>query len=131
MLNLFTVLAAATTDATANPLSSMTMLIPTILVIVAFWFILIRPQRKKEKQDAEMRKNVQIGDQIVSAGGIVGIIVKLEENTVVIETGNDRSKLRLRRWAISENLSIKEEAAAKAVSKKEGKSKEEEVGIEK
>ncbi|MBQ8623481.1 MAG: preprotein translocase subunit YajC [Oscillospiraceae bacterium] len=109
----------------------MTMLIPTILVIVAFWFILIRPQRKKEKQDAEMRKNVQIGDQIVSAGGIVGIIVKLEENTVVIETGNDRSKLRLRRWAISENLSIKEEAAAKAVSKKEGKSKEEEVGIEK
>ncbi len=128
MLNLFT-FAAATTDVAANPLSSMTMLIPTILVIVAFWFILIRPQRKKEKADAEMRKNVQIGDEIVSAGGIVGFIVKLEENTVVIETGRDRSMIRLRRWAISENLSAKEENDAKLAAKKDAKSKE--AGFEK
>ncbi len=127
MLNLFTIAAAV--DPAANPLSSMTMLIPTILVIVAFWFILIRPQRKKEKADAEMRKNVQIGDEIVSAGGIVGFIVKLEENTVVIETGRDRSMIRLRRWAISENLSAKEENDAKLAAKKEAKSKD--TGIEK
>ena len=126
MLNLFTI--AATADATNNSLSSFTMLIPTIIIIVAFWFILIRPQRKKEKADAEMRKNVQIGDMIVSAGGIVGIVIKLEEQSVVIETSSDRSSLRLRRWAISENLTVKEENDAKAAAMKEAKNK---AGIEK
>ncbi len=129
MLNLFT-FAAATTDTAVSPVSSFTMLIPTILIIVAFWFILIRPQRKKEKADAEMRKNVQIGDMIVSAGGIVGIVIKLEEQSVVIETSSDRSSLRLRRWAISENLTVKEENDAKAAALKEAKNKEK-AGIEK
>ncbi len=131
MLNLFTVLAeVAATDPAANPLSSFSMLIPLILMLVAFWFLLVRPQRKKEKQDAEMRKNVQIGDMIVTAGGIVGIVVKLEEDCVVVETTSDKTKMRFRRWAISENLSAKEENAAKAAAKK-NPNKEEEIGIEK
>lgn len=131
MLNLFTVLAeVAANDPAASPLSSFSMLIPLILMLVAFWFLLVRPQRKKEKQDAEMRKNVQIGDMIVTAGGIVGIVVKLEEDCVVVETTSDRTKMRFRRWAISENLSAKEENAAKAAAKK-NPNKEEEVGIEK
>ncbi len=132
MLNWFTVLAAATSDATANPLSGMTMLIPTILIFVVMWFLLIAPQRKKEKKDAEMRKNVQVGDTIVSAGGIVGFIVKIEADTVVIETAGDKSKIRIRRWAISENLTAKEESEkTSAPAPKKLKSKEEEVGVEK
>lgn len=136
MLNWFTVLAdaAATTDtaAGASALSGMTMLIPTILIFVVMWFVLIAPQRKKEKKDAEMRKNVQVGDTIVSAGGIVGFVVKLENDTVVIETAGDKSKIRIRRWAISENLTAKEESEkTSAPAPKKGKSKEEEVGVEK
>lgn len=130
MLNFITFMADVAADTAANPLSSASMLIPLILMFVAFWFLLVRPQRKKEKQDAEMRKNVQIGDRIVTAGGIVGIVVKLEEDCVVVETTSDKVRIRFRRWAISENLSAKEENAAKAASKKE-KTKEQETGIEK
>ena len=111
-----------------------------LLMLVAFYFILIRPQRKKEKKDAEMRKNVQVGDEIVTAGGIVGIVCKLEEETLVIETGGDRSKLRIKRWAVSQNIDAEKESAAAAAAAKSAKaekaskpkkSDEKAVGIEK
>lgn len=105
-----------------------------VLLLLAFYFILIRPQRKKEKKDAEMRKNIQIGDEIVSAGGIVGIVCKLEEKTLVIETGGDRSKIRLMRWAVSQNLDAEKEAAATSAAKaaeKKDKKKSAEPEIEK
>ncbi len=111
-----------------------------LLMLVAFYFILIRPQRKKEKKDAEMRKNIQVGDEIVTAGGIVGIVCKLEEETLVIETGGDRSKLRIKRWAVSQNIDAEKESAAAAAAAKSAKaekasktkkSDEKAVGIEK
>ena len=128
-MTLITLLTAANPADVAGQ-SSMFSLIMMIVILIAFYFILIRPQRKKEKKDAEMRKNVQIGDEIVTAGGIVGIIVKVEENTIVIETGVDRSKLRIQKWAISQNLSAVEEAKV-APAPKKAKSDEEEAGIEK
>lgn len=128
-MTLITLLTASNPADVAGQ-SSMFSLIMMIVILIAFYFILIRPQRKKEKKDAEMRKNVQIGDEIVTAGGIVGIIVKVEENTIVIETGVDRSKIRIQKWAISQNLSAVEEAKA-APAPKKSKSNEEEAGIEK
>ncbi|MCD7771699.1 MAG: preprotein translocase subunit YajC [Oscillospiraceae bacterium] len=104
----------STTTSTAYGWSS---IIWMVLILVVFYFILIRPQRKKDKQDAEMRKNLQLGDEVVTAGGIVGIICKIEEETVVIETGGDRSRLRVRRWAISQNLDAEKEAAAQKNAK--------------
>ena len=71
------------------------------LIIVVFWFFIIRPQRKKDKETAKMRSELQIGDEIVTIGGIIGIIVSMKEDSLVIETGSDRSKVRLARWAIS------------------------------
>ena len=74
-----------------------------------------------------MRKNVQVGDEIETIGGIVGIITKVEDQTVVIETSSDRCKMRIKKWAISQNVSATEEAkkaeAAKAAEKAEKKSK--------
>ncbi len=96
-----------------------------IIMLVAMYFLIIRPQKKKEKKDAEMRKNIQIGDEIVTAGGIVGIVTKLEEETLVIETGGDRSKLRIRRWAVSQNLDAEKEAAATKTATIEEKKPEE------
>ncbi len=127
-MTLLTLLTAATTDVASQ--SSILSLVMMIVLLIAFYFILIRPQRKKEKKDAEMRKNVQIGDEIVTAGGIVGIIVRVEESTVLLETGGDRSKLRIQKWAISQNLSAVEESKA-APAPKKAKSNEEEAGIEK
>ena len=71
------------------------------LIIVVFWFFIIRPQRKKDKETAKVRSELQVGDEIVTIGGIIGIIVSMKEDSLVIETGSDRSKVRLARWAIS------------------------------
>ena len=71
------------------------------LIIVVFWFFIIRPQRKKDKETAKMRSELQVGDEIVTIGGIIGIIVSMKEDSLVIETGSDRSKVRLAGWAIS------------------------------
>ena len=71
------------------------------LIIVVFWFFIIRPQRKKDKETAKMRSELQVGDEIVTIGGIIGIIVSMKEDSLVIETGSDRSKVRLARRAIS------------------------------
>jgi preprotein translocase subunit YajC len=76
------------------------------LMIVVFYFMLIRPQKKKEKAAKALRDNLQIGDEVTTIGGITGIITKLTEDTAVIETGGDRSKIRVKKWAISENLTI-------------------------
>ena len=71
------------------------------LIIVVFWFFIIRPQRKKDKETAKMRSELQVGDEIVTIGGIIGSSVSMKEDSLVIETGSDRSKVRQARWAIS------------------------------
>lgn len=88
------------------------MLIMFAIVIVFFYFLMIRPQKKKDKEQKEMRDSIQIGDEIMTIGGIVGIVVKKTEDTVVIETGGDKSKLRIKLWAIQENITVSEKAAA-------------------
>ena len=120
MVSFITVLTSNTATASSASLG-WTSIIWLVLLLVAFYFILIRPQRKKEKKDAEMRKNIQIGDEIVTAGGIVGIVCKLEEETLVIETGSDKSKLRIRRWAVPQNLDAEKEASAAAAAAKEAR----------
>lgn len=92
--------------------SMYSMLIMFVIIIVFFYFLMIRPQKKKDKEQKEMRENIQIGDEIMTIGGIVGIVVKKTEDTVVIETGGDKSKLRIKMWAIQENITVSEKAAA-------------------
>ena len=83
--------------------SMLIMLLVYGAIIAAMYFIFFRPQNKKKKKEAEMRKNAQVGDEITTIGGICGriIAVKDETDSVIIETGSDRSKVRLARWAIS------------------------------
>ena len=96
-----------------------TMIISMVLIIVVFYFILIRPQKKKDKEAKAMRENIQIGDEIMTIGGIVGLVVRKSEDTVVIETG-DKSKLRIKNWAVQENITLTEKAnAAKAAKANE------------
>lgn len=96
-----------------TPLTSSAELVasflPLVLVIIIFYFFLIRPQKKKDKQDSEMRKNLQVGDEVVTVGGVVGIVFQVKEDTVVVETGGDRSKIRVKKWAIAQNLTVHEE----------------------
>ena len=83
---------------------------PILIIVVVFYFMLIRPQQKKDKEDRAMRENLEIGDEIVTMGGIVGLVVSIKEDTVVIETGSDRSKIRIIKSAVSQNLTAKEKA---------------------
>ncbi len=108
--NFVSVLAAAAgtmTEAEAQAAAT-SQLVSSVIMMVAvlglFYFMAVRPQKKKEKEQKEMRETLQIGDEVTTIGGIVGIVVRKGEDTVVIETGGDRSKIRVKTWAISENL---------------------------
>ncbi len=92
--------------------SLLVMLLPYALIILALYFIMIRPQSKKRKKEEAMRKGAQIGDEITTIGGIVGRIVSIKEEneTLVIETGTDRSKVRIKRWAIGSVDTIHDDA---------------------
>lgn len=74
--------------------------IPLILLVVLFYFMLIRPQRKKEKEDKKMRESLKIGDTICTIGGIIGKVTSMTEDTVTIETSSARSKIKFYKWAI-------------------------------
>ena len=89
-------------------MATLMSLLPLILMIVIFYFFMIRPQKKKDKEIQEMRSNLQIGDEVITTGGIIGIVASLKEDTVVIETGSDRSKVRIARWAVAQNNTVHE-----------------------
>lgn len=101
----------AATDATAQQAaggSLVTFVLPLILMFVLLYFMAIRPQKKKEQEAKAMQDGIQIGDEIVTAGGIVGMVVRIGDDNVVIETGGERNKLRIKKWAIAENTSANE-----------------------
>ena len=87
---------AATTGALVSSI------VPFALVIALMYFMIIRPQKKKDKKMEELRSSIEIGDTVTTIGGIVGLVVAIKEDTIVLETGTDRSKIRFKRWAISE-----------------------------
>ena len=72
-----------------------------VAVFVVFYFFGIRPQKKQEKQQAEMRNNLQVGDEITTIGGIIGKVVSIKDETCVIETSRERTKIRILKSAIS------------------------------
>ena len=80
--------------------SSVTSILIIVVMFVALYFFMIRPQKKQEKQIADMRNNLQVGDEITTIGGIIGKIVSIKEETVMIETGHDRTKIRILRSAV-------------------------------
>lgn len=74
-----------------------------VVVIAAAYFLFIRPQKKRQKAEEELRNSIEIGDDITTIGGIVGrvIAVKEDDETVVIETGSDKTRMRFKKWAIA------------------------------
>ena len=81
-------------------LGSLVPIIGIGLMIVFFYFFMIRPQKKQEKKDAEMRNALQVGDEVTTIGGIIGKVVSIKEETFVLETTKDRTRIRFLRGAI-------------------------------
>jgi len=79
------------------------MTVGTLVVMVLFlYFGMIRPQKKQEKQIADMRSNLHIGDEICTNGGLIGRIVKIKDDIITLEMGSDKTKLKIFKWAVRE-----------------------------
>ena len=105
-----------TVDAAAGNTSMILMLVAMFAV---FYFLIIRPENKKKKKTEEMRNSLTLGDEIITIGGIIGKIVQITEDTITIETGEDRVRVQLKKWAISTTAKMEAaEADARAAKSK-------------
>lgn len=98
--------AAGATPTGGSPWMTIIMLVGMVLI---FYFFIIRPQKKQEKQTAEMRNSITVGDEIVTIGGIIGTVLIIKDDKLMIETGNDRTKLTILRSSVREVLKADEE----------------------
>ena len=91
-------------------------------MFVLMYFMMIRPQSKQRKAEEEMRNSIEVGEEIITIGGIVGKVVSAKDDGLIIETGADRNKMKITRWAVQTNLTkqkAQQEAAQKAKEAKE------------
>lgn len=128
MLALSTVLEAEASGSSSGGMQSWLSIAMLVLVFVVFYFVGIRPQKKQEREQNEMRNSLCVGDEITTIGGILGRVVKITEETVVIETSRERTKLHILKTAIrSVDVRAEDtvEAADKAAKKAETAEKNE------
>lgn len=92
--------------------SPFTMILLMVAMFAIMYFVMIRPQKKQQKKEQEMRDSLQVGDEITTIGGIMGRVVTVKEDSLIIETGADRNKMRIARWAIQTNNTASEKLAA-------------------
>ena len=103
----------------------MESIIMIVLLFAVMYFFIIRPENKRKKQAEEMRNSLKKGDVITTIGGIVGKVVMVNPNTIVIETSDDRVRLELTKWAVSQaGVQTGEQPAAEKKDKKAEKKEE-------
>ena len=136
-MNLFMLLDTTTAGngAGGNTLGNMLVtFLPLIFIIGLMYFLMIRPQKKQEQKEAQMRDNLQVGDEVTTIGGIIGRVVSIKDETFTLETSRDRTKMRFLRTAIksvdvriadryAEADAEKEEAPAEEAAPEETKTK--------
>ena len=110
--------------------SQISLIVMMVLLFAVMYFVMIRPQKKKQKEEQAMRDNLQIGDEITTIGGIVGKIVTVKDDSLIIETGADRNRMKITRWAISQNNTANEKLAAERAAAKEAAEKEKAARME-
>ena len=119
------------TTSTTGPASgsSMPMIFMMVGLFALMYFMTIRPQKKRQKEEQEMRNAIEVGDEITTIGGICGKVVTVKENHLIIETGADRNRMQITRWAVQQNntaterLQAEREAAKAAAEKAKAEKK--------
>lgn len=94
----------AATQQAASGGSALLSLLPLALLVLVFYFIVYRPQKKQEKETADMRSSIELGDVIVTTGGIVAMVVKVTEDMLLVETSGSRTKIQIQKWAVQSIL---------------------------
>lgn len=127
---------AASGAADGGKNQSISMIIMMVVLFAVMYFMMIRPQKKRQKEEQEMRASLEIGDEIVTIGGIVGRVVTIRETDIIIETGSDRNKMKIERWAVNTNKTKMEqhqkevEAAREAAKAKKAEKKSKKDAID-
>ncbi len=101
-----------------------TMIIWLVVMVLVFYFLIIRPQKKREKQERELRNSIQPGDEIVTIGGFIGRVLSVKDDTVTFETGAARTKLTVKKWAIQTRTSPEQEVVETETPAEETKNEE-------
>ncbi len=128
-LAMYLPLLAQTVSTTGSPSTrsgTAWMIVLLLFFVLYMWWISRRDKKRKGEEDA-MRDNMKIGDEVLTVGGVMGRIVAVKDDSVIVETGADRNKIRFTKTAISNNISadnrVKEAKAAKEAAKKAEKEK--------
>ncbi len=87
-----------------------------VILFVIFYFLLIRPERKRKQAAQAMRDNLQVGDTITTIGGVVGKVVSISNDFIVIETSEDRVRIQFTKWAVSTVGKEREEPASSSTA---------------
>ena len=133
----FAMMSASGTGTEGGAGGSSMMIIMIVVMFALMYFTTIRPQKKQQQKEQEIRESTQIGDEITTIGGICGKVVAVKDDTIVIETGSDRVKIKFKKYAIQTNHTANEkyqaerdaaraEMEAKRAEKKSKKSKKDE-----
>ena len=99
------------------------MLLPLGVIILVFYFMMIRPENKRKKEAEQMRSSIKNGDKITTIGGIIGTVVDVKSDSFVIETSADQVRVEFAKWALSSNETAEEAAKEEAKKKQEAKAK--------
>lgn len=104
ILTVFALSACTTLDQSGEPVDNTASVIMTVgmlvVMVAVFYFMIIRPQKKQEKETAKMLDGLTPGDTISTVGGIIGVVLKVKDDMVLIETGADRTRIQIAKWAV-------------------------------
>lgn len=125
---MFDIAYATTTSGAASNAGMGSMILPIVLMIAIFYFLMIRPESKRKKQAEEMRNSLKKGDWLTTIGGVYGRVVAITDRTVVIETSEDRVRVEFLKSAIGQVGTLDQQAAAQQrPAKKDKKAAEEKI----
>ena len=101
-------------ESTGNGMEGLGSILMIAVLFVALYFFMIRPQKKQEQKDQQMRNALSVGDEVTTIGGIIGKVISIKEETFVLETTRDKTKIRFLKGAIR-SVDVKAEDIAAAV----------------
>lgn len=130
-INIMALMAESAADGdvqqTSTLASILSLVLPLAVMVLIFWFFILRPEKKRNKEMQDMLSNIQVADKVVTTGGIIGRVLSVNDDTVLIETGSDRTKIRVVKTAIARNDTQHEAAEAAAAEVKKNKNGKKEI----
>lgn len=82
----------------------LSLVIPFGLLAVVFYFFILKPQKKQQREAQQMRDSIGRGDTVVTAGGIVGVVITVKDDMILLESSGDKTKIQVQKWAVSSIL---------------------------